>query len=151
MSRVKWAILLALGVGTGLSTTAEAKKKKNAEGIPLTVRVVDAVGEPIPTAVVRHPEEADRHRVNTITGEWTAPILYLPTGEEIIFAPGMTVKLEISAPGYLARIVTYDIKKRRNKIEIALDMLEDDEEIEEPVMQFGRDQIRDANGAAPAN
>ncbi|MEL6343201.1 MAG: hypothetical protein AAFV53_08690 [Myxococcota bacterium] len=139
-----------LGLMLAMSLPAHAKKKKS-EGIPLTVRVVDLGGEPIATAVVRHPEEADRHRVNAITGEWTAPVLYLPTGEELLFTPGMTVRLEVSAPGYMARIIEYSIRKRRNTIEIALDMLEDEEIIEEPSINFSRDQIREPTGSGPAN
>ncbi|MBT3221446.1 MAG: hypothetical protein HN348_20375, partial [Proteobacteria bacterium] len=50
-------------------------------GIPVTVQVVDIEGVPIATAVVRHPMEADRHRVNTETGRWTASILYMPNGD----------------------------------------------------------------------
>jgi hypothetical protein len=134
-----------------LSAPAHAGKKPD-EGVPITVKVMDVQGEAVPTAVIRHPEEADRHRVNSITGEWTAPILYLPDGGELIFTPGMTIRLEISAPGYMTQIIQYDIRKRRNKIEVTLAELEmDDDGIEEPVIQFDRDQLRDVGGTGPAN
>jgi hypothetical protein len=144
-------ILTGLLLAGALSSPAEARKKSE-EGVPVTVKVMDLLGEAVPTAVIRHPEEADRHRVNSITGEWTAPILYLPDGGELIFTPGMTIRLEISAPGYMTQIIQYDIRKRRNKIEVGLaELEEDDDGIEEPVIQFDRDQLRDVGGTGPAN
>ncbi|MEL6349484.1 MAG: hypothetical protein AAFV53_40650 [Myxococcota bacterium] len=135
----------------GLVACASARRSID-EGVPITVKVVDEASEPIPTAVVRHPEEADRHRVNSITGEWTAPVLYLPDGGELIFTPGMTLRLEVSAPGYMTQIVQYDIRKRRNKIEVALSELQgEDDNIEEPLIQFDRDKPREVGGTGPAN
>ncbi len=142
---------MILALGTLLSGPVHAKKRSD-EGVPVTVKVLDEVGEAIPTAVIRHPEEADRHRVNSITGEWTAPVLYLPDGGELIFTPGMTLRLEVSAPGYMTQIIQYDIRKRRNRIEVTLSELEmDEEDIDEPLIQFGRDKPRDVGGTGPAN
>jgi hypothetical protein len=134
--------------------TASAKKgsEGDPEGVPVKVKVLDADGNPIPTAVVRHPDEADRHRVNSPTGEWFNSVLYLPDGSEMIFTPGMQLRLEISAPGYMTKIIQYDIRKRKNNIEVALDKLEIEEQsIEEPTIQFGRDKPRDDGGSGPAN
>ncbi|MEC8424441.1 MAG: hypothetical protein VX000_11740, partial [Myxococcota bacterium] len=66
------------------SADALAKKKDRSpgEGVPVTVVVLDEAGEPVPTAVIRHPDEADRRRVNAVTGEWTGSVLYLPDGSE---------------------------------------------------------------------
>jgi hypothetical protein len=76
----------------------------------------------------------------------------LPDGSELIFTPGMQVRFEVSAPGYMTKIISYDIRKRKNNIEISLDKLQVDEEmIEEPMIQFGRDKPRDDAGAGPAN
>ena len=145
-----WIFMLS-ALALAYSSPAEAGKKSE-EGVPITVKVMDLNSDAVPTAVIRHPEEADRHRVNSITGEWTAPILYLPDGGELIFTPGMTIRLEISAPGYMTQIIQYDIRKRRNKIEVMLAELEmDDDDIEEPVIQFDRDQLRDVGGTGPAN
>ena len=142
--------LAAAMVWAIVSPTAEAAKDE--EGVPVTIQVLDIAGDPIPTAVVRHPEEADRHRVNSITGEWTAPVLYLPDGGELIFTPGMSIRLEVSAPGYMTQIIQYDIRKRRNKVEVTLSQLAmDDEDIEEPLIQFGRDKPREGGGTGPAN
>ena len=141
-------------VTAGLLLTPPAAEagKKDEEGVPITVKVIDEVGEPIPTAVIRHPDEADRHRVNSVTGEWSAPVLFLPDGGELIFTPGMTIRLEVSAPGYMTQIIQYDIRKRRNKLEVALTELEmDPEDIAEPLIQFGRDKPREVGGTAPAN
>ena len=136
----------------GLSNPAIAKKKNDGEGVNLRITVVDAEGEPIPTAVIRHPDEADRHRVNSLTGTWEGSVLYLPDGSELIFTPGMNIQFEISAPGYMTRIVQYDIRKRKNNIPIALELLQiDDADIEEPIITFGRDKPRDVGGSSPAN
>jgi hypothetical protein len=146
------AVLLSIFLLVSALTMPAEAKKKNDEGVPITVKVLDVEGDAVPTAVIRHPEEADRHRVNSITGEWTAPVLYLPDGGELIFTPGMSIRFEISAPGYMTKIIQYDIRKRRNKIEVILSELEmDDDDIEEPVIQFDRDQLRDVGGTGPAN
>ena len=113
-------------------------------GIPVTVRVLDAeTGLPIPTAVVRHPSEQDRHRVNTETGQWTESVLYLPDGSELIFDKGMTLEFEVSAPGYANQRVTYTVRKRKNVFEVMLPKMQidlSDEDPEDIVIQFGRDK-----------
>lgn len=155
MRRASSLLLLTLVlVPVVLSSSAEAKKGSEAdpEGVPVKVKVLDVDGNPIATAVVRHPDEADRHRVNSLTGEWFNSVLYLPDGSEMIFTPGMQLLLEISAPGYMTKIIQYDIRKRKNNIEVALDKLEIEEQsIEEPTIQFGRDKPRDDGGSGPAN
>ena len=149
---MKQALISALALAGLLSAAPAEAGKKDEEGVPVTVKVMDVGGDAIPTAVIRHPEEKDPHRVNAISGEWSAPILYLPDGGELIFTPGMTIRLEISAPGYMTKIIQYDIRKRRNKVEVTLDeLLIDDDDIEEPVIQFDRDQLRDVGGTGPAN
>ena len=139
-----WIFGFVLALTTAFSTDALADKKAGDDGVPVTVVVKDADGKPIPTAVIRHPDEADRHRVNVMNGEWEGSILYLPDGTELVFTPGMAITLEVSAPGYMTQIVQYDIRKRKNRIEISLPTLQmDDSEIEEPVITFGRDKPRD--------
>ena len=141
----------ALLLWAGLGLPAEAKKDAN-QGVEVRIRVMDEAGEPIPTAVVRHPEEADRRRVNSVTGEWMASVLYLPDGSELIFVPGMSLQLEISAPGFMTQVIQYDIRKRKNVAEVTLQALKVDEEtIDEPMIQFGRDRPRDVGGSGPAN
>jgi hypothetical protein len=143
------SLLAALAFWTG---DAQAKGDEGTEGVLVKVKVLDVAGAAVPTAVIRHPDEADRHRVNAQTGEWSASVLYLPDGSEMIFTPGMVLTLEISAPGFMTKIIQYDIRKRKNNLEVALDALPMEEEsIEEPVMQFGRDRPRDAGGSGPAN
>lgn len=147
------AILGALCVfSLVLSTDVEAKKKKEAEGVPVKVVVSDPEGQAISTAIVRHPDEADRHRVNAMDGSWQASVLFMPDGSELIFTPGMTLNLEISAPGFITQVIQYDVRKRNNNIGVQLARLQlDTEEIEEPVLQFGRDRPRDESSGAPAN
>ena len=136
-------ILFALFMAFGLTNTAVAAD----EGIPVTVVVLDEAGAPVPTAVVRHPEEADRHRVNTETGGWTDKILYLPNGDELIFVKNMELEFEVSAPGYQNQVVKYIVRKRKNIITVTLVKMsfeDDDEENEdEIIIQFGRDKPLD--------
>jgi len=113
------------------------------DGIPVTVRVVDEAAQPIPTAVVRHPQEQDRHRVNTETGMLTLSVLYMPDGSEVLFTKGMSIDFEVSAPGYVNQKVTYVIRKRRNTFDVtlvkmAIDMSDDDPD--DITIQFGRDK-----------
>ncbi|MFH1466424.1 MAG: hypothetical protein ABIO70_18720 [Pseudomonadota bacterium] len=151
MSRFFRRLLPVLGLSLLIAVPAEAGKK-DGEGVPVKVMVSDDEGDPIATAVVRHPDEADRHRVNAVDGSWEASVLYMPDGTELVFAPGLTLKLEVSAPGYMTQVLQYDVRKRNNKIQITLSKLElESEEIEEPVIQFGRDRPREDNGGAPAN
>ncbi len=132
---------MVLFAGFALTGTADAKKNKVSEGVEITVRVLDIANDPIPTAVVRHPDEADRHRVNSMNGEWNGTRLYMPDGSELVFTPGMTLRLEVSAPGYMTQIIQYDIRKRKNNIQVQLEMLElEEDSIEEPMIQFGRDK-----------
>lgn len=116
----------------------------DAEGIPVTVRVIDAeTAAPIPTAVVRHPQEEDRHRVNTETGTWTGSVLYMPDGSEMFFTKGLQIEFEVSAPGYANQKVAYIVRKRKNVFDVpltkmAIDMSEEDPE--DIMIQFGRDK-----------
>jgi len=137
---------LAMGLGLAASQTADAGGQKD-EGVNVRITVMDETETPIPTAVVRHPDEADRRRVNSVTGVWEDSILYLPDGSELRFVPGMTLKFEISAPGYITQVIQYDVRKRNNKVEIRLKEMEiEEEEIDEPLIQFGRDRPREVLG-----
>ena len=138
---------LCIGMVAGCATG-----KATGEGVPVKVFVVDGEGEPISTAVVRHPSEADRHRVNAETGHWEGSVLYLPDGSELIFTPGIVLELEVSAPGFVTKVISYDVKKRRNQFPVALDgMSLKDTEFEEPIIQFGRDKPRSTVGGGAAN
>ena len=116
-------------------------------GIPLTVTVVDSATEqPIPTAVVRHPDEKNRHQVNTANGSTTISVLYMEDGTELIFTKGMQLSFEISAPGYLNQKFTYVMRRRKNRVTVPLSKMNFDIEMEEdddPVIQFGRDKPLD--------
>ena len=136
----------------GLLSPPAFAKKNAGEGVPVLVTVVDAMGAPVPTAVVRHPEEADRHRVNAATGEWEASALYLPDGSDVTFAPGMTLELEVSAPGYLTQVVEHQVKKRKNRVDVVLVAIDlDAADDAEPILQFDRDVPREDVTSAPAH
>ncbi len=112
----------------------------------LTVKVIvrDVDDKPIPTAVVRHPQEMQRHRVNSADGSWQDSVLYLPDGSELHFVAGLRLELEISAPGYMTQVLSYEVKKRRNIIDVTLPLLvTEDVPIEEPTIGFGRDNPRE--------
>lgn len=146
LSSLLAAALLALVALVGTPAIAQD------EGIPVEVRVVDTVGNPIPTAVVRHPLEAERHRVNTVTGAWTAKVLYLPDGTSLVFSKGMELEFEVSAPGYQTAHVRYLVRKRKNVIIVNLDAMPEDTEEVDPAnitIQFGRDKPIDGAGNAP--
>ncbi len=141
-----------LAVGS-LAVPASALAKPPPEGVKVTVIVVDEAGAPIPTAVVRHPLEADRHRVNTVDGAFSESVLYLPDGTELKFLPGMELELEISAPGYVNRPVKYVIRKRKNVITVPLAKMElslDEEELEDPMIQFAREKPIDGQSGDPS-
>ncbi len=113
-------------------------------GIPVTVIVTDVAGAPISTAVVRHPDEQDRHRVNVTDGHTDISVLYLPDGSELVFTKGMEVEFEVSAPGYQNAHVKYLVRKRRNVVPVTLEKMDLSEQVgegdEDPAIQFGRDK-----------
>lgn len=123
-------------------------------GTRIQVQVVDEEGKPIPTAVIRHPEEEERHRVNAVTGTWEEEVLYMPDGSELIFTPGLLLYLEVSAPNYESQVVQYQVRRRRNALSVSLKKLQmQDLTIDEPMMSFGRDAPIDSGegGGGPAN
>ena len=147
MNKGIFVAALSAGLTIGCATT-----KSSGEGVPVKVFVVDGEGEAISTAVVRHPSEADRHRVNAETGHWEGSVLYLPDGSELIFKPGLLLELEVSAPGFVTKVISYDVKKRRNQFPVVLDgMSLKDADFEEPIIQFGRDKPRSSGGGGAAN
>jgi hypothetical protein len=139
-------LLAALGM-------ANAKKAKEGEGVLIEITVMNQEDlKPIPTAMIRHPDDVEASRVNELNGTWQASEIYLPDGGTLLFSPGSSLQLEISAPGFMTQIVQYDIRKRRNKIEIFLEKMEiDDSDIEMPTIPFGRDQEREPTMGGAAN
>ena len=151
MFTARFALFAALALTTvgavGVPSVAMAQEA----GIPVEIRVLNPDGEPIPTAVVRHPQEQERHPVNTITGAYTTDVLFLPDGTETLFTKGTELEFEISAPGYITANVVHVVRKRRNVIAVTLQKMELDllDDLEEPVIQFGRD--RPIDGQTPAD
>jgi len=149
MNIVSSGLLLALGIAGCAHTPGTGKS-----GTPVHVTVLDKQARPIVTAVIRHPQEAERHRVNSVDGSWEEDELYLADGSSLVFAPGMMLALEISAPGYQSRKIEYQVVKRKNIFSVELDRLDlgmDDlgDEIE---LGFGRDTpIEGAGVGGPSN
>lgn len=136
--------LRAAIAATVMSFASSSALAGDEEGVPVTVEVLDEMGLPIATAVVRHPDETFRHRVNAEDGRWSNSHLYLPNGDELTFEKGMTVQFEVSAPGYNNRFVEYIVRKRKNVLTVVLSKMEldlsEDEDMDDPVIQFGRDK-----------
>ncbi|MEZ4317704.1 MAG: hypothetical protein R3F61_09370 [Myxococcota bacterium] len=134
------SLLLALG----LSAPAWASG-----GIPVSIKVVDEAGAPIQSAVVRHPDEKERHRVNMATGVWTGDAVYLVDGTELTFDKNMELTFEVSAPGYQNERFSYIVKKRKNVALVTLNKLDlevkvsEEEEEGGPVIGFKHDVPRD--------
>lgn len=143
---MKFRALVLLFAGL-LGSDAQAAKKEES-GVEVKVYVVDADKKAIPTGVVRHPDEADRHRVNFQDGSWKASSLYMPDGSELRFTPGMDLTLEVSAPGYQTEVVIYQVRKTRNVVEVALQLIPESSEgtIEEPIITFKQDKPREVTG-----
>ena len=137
--------VMTLGGASGfLPAAVPAAHAQQADGIPITFRVLDVDGKPIPTAVIRHPDEMSRHRVNAETGEAPITELYMPDGSQVVFKKGDRIPFEISAPGYNSVSYIYEVKKRRNLViatleKMNIDALLDDDG-DDPVIQFGRDK-----------
>ncbi len=133
-------VLVACGPKSGLA----------GPGTPLTIQVKDESGNPVTTAAIRNPDEAERHKVNSVNGTWSASSLFLEGGAEVPFTTGQEVTFEISAPGYLSETVRYLMRKRKNLIVVTLsemDIKGDLDKIEDPLIMFGRDKPLD--GQAP--
>jgi hypothetical protein len=95
-------------------------------GIPVTVTVVDPEGAPIPSAQIRHPEEAIKHRVNVETGSWTSEAVYLESGEEMLFTKKLELPLEVSAPGFETQDLSVVVNKKaaKNRFTVTLTRLD---------------------------
>lgn len=129
MARLSWSLLLVpLLAGSGLAaqtvlgelgvdaSTAHAKDDK---GRPVTIRVVDEYGNPIPNARVRVPNTEGKTLVNR-NGEWTESMLYTLMGDEFVFEKNAFIEFHVSAPEFYARSVKYRVRGRMNYVEVAL-------------------------------
>ena len=144
--------LNALIFSVALSGDADAKKRKKGEGVEVSVKVLDKTNkEPVATAMIRHPKDVETYRVNELTGIWADSQIYMPDGSILHFTPGSSLKLEISAPGYVTQLVQYDVRRWRNRLEIKLEKMNlDEQDIEIPTIPFGRDQERDPSSGGAA-
>ena len=112
------------GATAALLTSSTSLAALEEPGIPLTIRVVDTAGQPIPGAAIRSPVEELRHSVNRDTGEWSATSLYPMDGPvELPFVGGDSHFFDVSAPGYVSRLFHYDLRPRRNVIVVTLDQM----------------------------
>ncbi|MCB9668369.1 MAG: hypothetical protein H6734_02745 [Alphaproteobacteria bacterium] len=129
----------ALAAGLALGAPAFAEDA----GVPVTIEVRDAATDGVvSTAVVRHPKEAERHRVNADNGRWTENVLYMADGSELLFEKGMVLTFEVSAPGYKNHETSLLVRKRRNLHIVHLEKMEltlDEEFENEPGINFDRD------------
>ena len=89
----------------------------------VTVAVVDEQGEPIPNAWVRVHQTEGRRSVDPDSGLWEASTLYRYDGSPLVFVKGMAVEFTVSAPGFRAVRLQYEVRSRRNYLQVALDVL----------------------------
>ncbi|MBN2798397.1 MAG: hypothetical protein JXX28_04555 [Deltaproteobacteria bacterium] len=137
-----------------LSLALSSPAVAGSDGLKLAIYVADGAGVPIPTAVIRHVEEGDRHAVNRRTGGWMADRLYLAEGQELVFERGSMLEFEISAPGYETAHVIYSMRKRKNRLTVTLAQMEElvnDSEDVDPVIQFFRDKPIEHDASGPAH
>lgn len=121
--------LLAIAASSS-ALAAEVKVK------PVSITVIDLQGKAIPNAWVRIPETEGRRMVDPATGEWAADMLYRVDGSEMQFVKGTVLDLTISAPGYRAATVMYEIRGRKNELEIRLSPMDN-----EPVVDDDNDPM----------
>jgi hypothetical protein len=132
-------LLFSAGLLGGLGTSPEVQAKTR--DVPVTLAVQDPTGAPIPTAHIRHPEEALLHDVNHETGRWSASAIYLEDGTRVAFENKQDLTFEISAPGYQSSLVQFRLRKRLNQVRVTLvpiDFTTDPEAEDEPFISFHR-------------
>ena len=131
------ASALALtGGGMVLASAVDSAQAADNKGRPVTIRVVDPYGMPIPNARVRVPGTEGKTLVDG-NGEWTESMLYTVEGDEYVFKKKETIELHISAPKYHARAVKYEVKGNMNYVEVAL------RPMPEPTAPLGNQDDRD--------
>ena len=68
----------------------------------------------------------------------------MPDGSMLKFDKGMELTFEVSAPGYVTETVRYVVRKRKNLVPVVLQKMEleltEEEDMDDPVIQFGRDK-----------
>jgi hypothetical protein len=135
-------LLLTAVLACASASPAFAKSSE----LMLKIMVRDEAAQPLITASVRNSQEAEKHGVNGTTGAWEGSVLYLPDGTEVKFAADMPLEFEISAPGFITQKVAYQMRKRKNLIQVNLVKIPEepaDPNEEEVDVGFGRDkQIR---------
>ena len=67
-------------------------------------------------------------------------------GSELVFQKDLILSFEVSAPGYVNESVTYQVRKRKNVIQVFLKEMSFEEEVDEdevPRPEFVRDRPLD--------
>ena len=136
----------------GLTNTADAKKGKDEGGILIEITVLDAqTQEPIPTAVIKHTLASQPSKVNSVTGTWSDTESIDKNAVVHEFQPGNVEEFSISASGYMTQVVTYDVRRRNNVIEIGLEPMEIiAPKLDDTIIPFGRDTVKTDNGPGGA-
>ena len=136
----------------GMFNTVEAKKNKDDEGILIEITVLDAgTQEPIPTAVIKHTLASQPSKVNSVTGTWSDTESIDKNAAIHKFLPGNVEEFSISASGYMTQVVTYDVRRRNNVIEIGLEPMEIiAPKLDDTIIPFGRDTVKTDSGPGGA-
>ena len=135
------------------TSDAEAKKRKKDEGVKVSIIVLDFdSSKPVATAKVKHPAEEMPHRVNQANGTWTESEILLDDGTQLHFTPGSALVFEVSAPGYVTKHISYDVKRWRNNVQIKLKKMDiSTDGIEIPLVPMGGDTARDPGAGGGGN
>ena len=133
-------IFLSLLVLTSLNV--EAKKPKKDAGVEVQIKVLDKeTKKPIPTAFIKY--ENYTSEVNSVTGVWKGSEVYNNDGEVTVFKPKSTITLQVSAPKYKPQLITYEVRRWRNKTTVRLEEINAEDEFDEPHISFDPDKPKD--------
>lgn len=125
----------------GIVNSSEASALTKSADIPISIAVQSPDEAPIPTAHIRHSEEAMLHDVNHETGRWSGDSLYLKDGTRVPFKNKQVLRFDVSAPGYQSSVVEFRLRKRMNHVRVILTPIDFDTDIEiadEPNINFYR-------------
>ncbi|TVQ93915.1 MAG: hypothetical protein EA397_03310 [Deltaproteobacteria bacterium] len=116
------------------------------EGIPLVITIIDGkTGKPIPFATVRETQERQLKMVERASGQISMSKLYPSYNDEIPLTRGMELNIEVTAAAYEPKLVTYTMRRRRNRVLVSLEPMEIEANYgSEPQLQFGRDKPLDS-------
>jgi len=123
-------------VGLAVPSVARAERPQI-----VMVTVHDTEGRVVPNAWVRIPGTEGRRTVDATTGIWEASMLYRFDGEPFVFTKGETLRITVSAPGYLAQTFEFEVRARRNELPVVLEKMPEQEILPEDLELESEDEV----------